>query len=94
MKKGQITSIAMNGNIKMSKQLDVKSLFKKYIPDFILNDEVQPTEQCPNCGKWVKMGDCRFTYHGKTGWGGYTLYGVCKDCYNLHMRLEKINKNK
>lgn len=49
---------------------------------------VQPTEQCPNCGKWFPRGSCKHSYTGRisTENGSYasTLYGVCKQCADMH----------
>jgi hypothetical protein len=39
-----------------------------------------PSEQCPNCGHWVKAGDCHHHSSGPVG----TLYGVCGTCASQH----------
>lgn len=44
-----------------------------------------PSEQCPNCGTWVPLGDCHHSASGGVsipGVGSYrsTLYGVCQNC--------------
>ena len=50
---------------------------------------VEPAEQCPNCRRWYKLGECRhFSYAvvraSKGIIGALTLYGVCSECADAH----------
>lgn len=47
--------------------------------------EAAPSEQCPNCFKWYRMGDCRHSSTRDSGDGfSSTLYGVCSKCAESH----------
>jgi len=55
--------------------------------------EARPTQQCPNCGRWYYMGECR--HHSTADFGnGFrsTLYGVCKKCADDHAMVGRWHK--
>jgi hypothetical protein len=56
-----------------------------------LNDYCQPKEparHCPNCGKLCWESELNYSSTIKTMFGASTLYGVCKECADLHHSQE------
>lgn len=48
--------------------------------------KVDPTQQCPNCGEWWPLGECRHVSSWQMPGYGSTLYGVCRKCADKHRR--------
>lgn len=55
--------------------------------NWFVSNENSPKEiarTCPNCGKICWDSDLYYSSTIKTGFGGSTLYGVCKTCKDTH----------
>ncbi len=55
------------------------------------SQRAEPSEQCPNCGRWFRLGHCHYSSSIKTDWGGSTLYGVCSECAENHAKRDVAN---
>lgn len=51
--------------------------------------DVKPSEQCPNCAKWVELGSCYHSSSGPTG----TLYGVCQKRAATHAAYSALMRD-